>query len=145
MIGAAVTAQVQPAETKEHHQKQIAEESREVARNKVEVDKIVAKIAEVREKLPEFDTVADLEGQLEVARKRLQQAEISNQELNDLKDSASTARVKLKAGQKALSRLLLQFMAKWQQRSVNLDHTAHEIDVTAKVGKELKEQQILPL
>lgn len=141
-------SQVQEADAGDQkfvHQNQIADAQRDVNRDAGHVQKISAQIAEAREKLPEFDTVADLEGQLEVARKSLAQSEANNKAINDLKDERSKAYYTLKAGKYELSQLLIKFIAKYQQRSVTVNFVATEIDITAKLGKELEEQQVLPL
>lgn len=145
---APVSSQVAKAEqgdTKEQHQDQIASAQRDVLRQTAEYQKLSAKVSEAREKLPAFDKVSDLEGQLEVARKNLSMQESSSKEINDLKDERGKVFYELKSAKYDLSQLLIRFMAKYQQRSVNLRTSYNEIKVKAEVGKELDQQAVLPL
>ena len=105
-----------------------------------------AKVAEIVEKMPEFDKVADLEGQLEIARDNLKQAKLNSQEYQEEADKLTDLRVSANIAKKALSSLLVKFTAKYSQRNVLLGTEMHEVVLTAKVGKELEDlQQPLPL
>lgn len=143
--GISQVQQADAGDNKFHQQNQIADAQRDVNQAAGHVQKISAQVAEAREKLPEFDNVADLEGQLEVARKALYQAEANNKHLNDLKDERSKANYRLKSAKYELSQLLIQFMATYRQRSVQVNHASTEIKVKAELGKVLEEQQVLPL
>jgi hypothetical protein len=110
------------------------------------VQNLGAKASELIEKMPEYDKVADLEGQLELARKGLKDAKLNNGELQQVLDKLAEARTNAMISRKALSSLLVKFTAKYQQRNVLLGMEMHEVVLTAKIGKELEsEQGTLPL
>lgn len=127
-------------------QDMIANQLRDVRTAQQVVQNEKNKADEIVEKLPEFDTVTDLEGQLAAARDGLKQAKLNSQELQGQLDVLTQARTNLSIAQKALGGLLLKWTAKYQQRNVLLGTAMHEIVLVAKLGKELEDlQQPLPL
>ncbi len=122
--------------------KQLNENRRDVAT----VQSLGAEASDLIEKMPEYDRVADLEGQLANARQQLKDAKLNNGELQDKLDELASARTNAMISRKALSSLLVKWTAKYQQRNVLLGVEMHEIILTAKLGKEVESAQgTLPL
>jgi len=144
-----ITSQVKKAEVisdnKFSHQRQISAEASDVEVAKQAVKTLAEQLAQECEKLPAFDRVADLEGQLEVAREELHRQEIGSAAINGIKDKLAEARRELKLAAGALSSLLIHFMADYRQRSLDVNQQHRAIDVSAKLGKALDKQEVLPL
>lgn len=133
-------------EEKQQHQQQIVAAITDLKSDQAEAQNIKAKADEVVEQMPEFETVVDLEAKLEDARERLKQAKLNNPDYQGLQDSLVEARTDVNVSRKALSSLLVQYTAKYQERSVLLGNAMHEIVLTGKVGKDLGDiQEALPL
>jgi hypothetical protein len=126
-------------------QHQIARVYSKYLQQKQTVLDINIKLIEQRESLPEYDNYNNLNGQLEVARVALTQAEASNRDINDLKDSRVKEYRELNQISDELSRLLVDFISKYGQRSIDLDPEFREIKVKASIGKKLDKQEVLPL
>lgn len=127
-------------------QEQIVKQLAEVKTNQAKVQNQKAKVDEIVEKMPEFDKVADLEGQLEAARDGLKQAKLNSQEYQEAADALTELRVDLNISKKGLSALLAKWATKYSQRNVLLGTVMHEIVLSAKLGKELEDvQESLPL
>jgi len=140
------TAQIEKVkDEKQTHQDQIVSAQKALLVDKQKVNELSAMAAKESEKLPAFDKVLKLEGELEAARTLLKQQQAGSKALNDIKDNLATARRDLNDSRAILSQLLVHFVAKYQQRSVNLSYDFHEIDMTAKIGKKLEKQEVLPL
>lgn len=127
-------------------QDQIVKQLTDVKTDQANVQNQKALVDEIIEKMPEFDRVADLEGQLEAARDSLKQAKLNSQPYQEAADVLTELRVALNASRKVLSALLVKWTAKYQQRNVLLGMEMHEIVLTAKLGRELDSAQgTLPL
>lgn len=133
-------------EDKLAQQNQIVKQLGEVKTDQAKVQSQKAKVDEIVEKMPEFDKVADLEGQLEIARDNLKQAKLNSQEYQEAADALTELRVDLNISRKGLSALLAKWATTYSQRNVLLGTVMHEIVLSAKLGKELEDVQgTLPL
>lgn len=126
-------------------QTQIASAAREVIRDNQAASAIRDKMLVLKDKLPAADEVANLVGQLEAARERLKEQVLGSTELNELAEQLSEANLNLRNSKAELSKLLVGWVAKYQTKSVAVEGSMRLIDLKAQLGKEVPNQQELPL
>jgi len=127
------------------HQRQIAGAASDVRRDQAVVDGLIDKIQLAAEKLPEWDELQNAAAAVEVARENFNRAASRSQGINDLKEELAAARHDLRDSKFGLSGLLVGYVAKYQERSLTVEHQHRQIDVTAKLGKAIDKQEVLAL
>ena len=130
---------------KQHHRDQIASTAREVMSAQTRVDNMVAKIQKEIEALPEYGDLDEALEQVGRLREQLSIVVNRNSAINEMKENLATYRVKLKVAKSELSSLLVHYTAEHKEKSLIVNHEHRMIDITAKLGKPIDKQEILPL
>ena len=97
------------------------------------------------EALPAFKEVERLTEQLTNAKTKLDQEKLNSPEVQTAADKLAEEKGELKIRSDYLSSLLVQYSAGHKVRTIIVDEENHEIKLTAKIGRKLKEQMELPL
>lgn len=97
------------------------------------------------EALPAFKEVDRLSKELENAKTRLDQEKLNSPEVQSAADKLAEEKSELKIRSDYLSALLVQYSAGHKVRTIIVDDENHEIKLSAKIGRKLKEQMELPL
>ncbi len=126
-------------------QDQIQDADWKLAEQKQNVGKLREMIADEIESMPAAQEVKRLVDELERVRKQLETDLLGNRQVNDLKDRLASENSELKARRVILSGLIVQYIAAFRVRSVEVDKENRELIVTGKLGRKIKEQMELPL
>lgn len=130
---------------KYQHQEAIAQELRDLAKAKAEVSRLSEAAQNEVENMPQYQELVKAGQAVEAASEKLRIAKLGNRDLNNLLDTLAEARKEVRAINDALSSLLIHYATTHKQRSLNVLDEHREIDITAKIGKRLEQQEVLPL
>lgn len=123
----------------------IVDQDWQVAQQKQEVKTAQEMYDDEVESLPAYKAVERLTEELTNAKTRLDQEKLNSPEVQTAADKLAEEKGELKMRGEILSGLLVQYTINHRVRSILVQDENHVINLTAKIGRKLKEQLELPL
>lgn len=131
--------------SKQELQSQIVDQIHKVEQQVRKVSTVSEMIEDEEVGMSEREEVDTLTAQLDAAKEKLKLALLGNEAVNNLKEDLAEEKRELKFRRDVLSSLLVRYSADNRVKSIEVDQENHEIKLTGKIGKKIKEQMELPL